>query len=92
MTDITDEDLARIEARAVDSNEANLTPYWRVTVLALIVALREALVGVGELHYAAHSMLTDFDKCQHPICRRAARIVESSSAGLPQHEAADGVA
>jgi hypothetical protein len=51
----------------------------RADLPALVAYVREAraaLAGVGELHYAAHGMLTDFDKCQHPICRRAARILE----------------
>ena len=39
---ITDEDLARIEVKVADPNETGLTPYWRITVPALVAQLREA--------------------------------------------------
>ena len=49
---LTEKDLVRIERRAADSDECNLTPYWRHTVPALVAALREARAALSDLRAA----------------------------------------
>ena len=77
MTDnptITERDLARIERRAADSDERDLTPYWRYTVPALVAALREAREQLRVLMGCIAEHGIPCKDCESAV-RRAARIV-----------------